>query len=93
MARPSLDLPDREAIWALVDAEGCLAVRATPSARREGLEISGGVLTVRVRARPEDGKANVAVRDLLARALGCAPSHVALLRGATSRDKRFRISG
>lgn len=91
MAKPRSDLPTAEAIRALADAEGRLAVRVTPGARSEGLEIDAGRLLVRVRAKPEDGKANEAVRNLLAAALGVAPSRIEMLRGATSRDKLFRI--
>ena len=40
---------------------------------------------------PEDGKANAAVIKLLAKALGVAKSRLVLVRGATSRDKLFRI--
>lgn len=91
MARPKADLPPAEAIRALIDGEGRLAVRVTPGARVEALEISGGRLLAKVRAKPEDGKANDAVLALLAAALGLAPSRLALLRGATSREKQFRI--
>ena len=66
-------------------------MRVTPGARREALEIAEGRLAARVRAKPEDGKANAAVAELLASALGIAPSKVELLRGATSREKQFRI--
>ena len=48
-------------------------------------------LWVRVTAPPADGLANRAVTDLLARALGLPASAVALVRGAASRDKLFRI--
>ena len=61
-------------------------------ARVEALEISDGRLLAKVRAKPEDGKANDAVLALLAAALGLAPSRLALLRGATSREKQFRIA-
>jgi uncharacterized protein YggU (UPF0235/DUF167 family) len=44
-------------------------------------------LLAKVRAKPEDGKANAAVIDLVAQGLGVAPSRLTLLRGATSRDK------
>jgi uncharacterized protein YggU (UPF0235/DUF167 family) len=91
MARPKADLPPQEAVWALIDGEGQVAVRVTPGARDEALEIAEGRLLARVRARPQDGKANDAVRRLLASALGVAPSRVELLRGATSREKQFRI--
>lgn len=91
MARPRPELPPADAIRALVDEEGRLAVRVTPGARSEGLAIEGGRLAARVRAKPQDGQANDAVRDLLAAGLGIAPSRVELLRGATSREKLFRV--
>ena len=91
MARPKADLPPAEAIRALADDEGRLMVRVTPGARVEALEIAGGRLLAKVRAKPEDGKANDAVLALLATALGLAPSRLELLRGATSREKQFRI--
>jgi len=46
---------------------------------------------VKVRAKPEDGKATTAVLALLAQALGVAVSRVEMLRGATSREKLIRI--
>lgn len=91
MARPKAELPAAEEVRRLVDEEGRLAVRVTPGARVEALEIEGGRLLAKVRAKPQDGKANDAVRELLAAALGFAPSRLELLRGATSREKQFRI--
>lgn len=76
---------------ALIDAEGRLAVRVTPGARVETLAIDQGQAIAKVRAKPEDGKANAAVIVLVARALGTAPSTITLLRGATSRQKLLRI--
>ncbi|MCT2401321.1 DUF167 domain-containing protein [Novosphingobium mangrovi (ex Huang et al. 2023)] len=91
MARPKATLPDADAVRALVDGEGRLAVRVTPGARIEALEIAEGRLVAKVRAKPQDGKANDAVRALLASALDLAPSRLELLRGATSREKQFRV--
>lgn len=69
-----------------------LRVRVQPKARRnEIVEQADGVFRVRVTAAPADGAANRAVIALLAEAFGVAPSRVALVRGATSRDKQFRI--
>jgi len=93
MARPRAELPDADALRALIDAQGRLAVRVTPGARVEVLEIDAGRLLARVRAKPQDGEANAAVRVLLAAALGVAPSRIELLRGATSREKLFAIAG
>jgi uncharacterized protein len=85
-------LPQPDAIRALADEEGRLAVRVTPGSRVEGLEIAGGRLRARVRAIPADGKANLAVIALVAKALDRAPSCVTLLRGATSREKLLLIN-
>ena len=93
MARPRVDFPPAEAIRALADAEGRLALRVTPGARSEGLEIADGRLLVKVRVKPEDGKANEAVLRMLADALGVATSRLRMLRGATGRDKLVGIEG
>lgn len=91
MAKPRIALPSAAALRDLIDSESRLAVRVTPGAKMEGLEIAEGRLLVKVRAKPEDGKATEAVRVLLAAALGLAPSRLALLRGATSREKQFHV--
>lgn len=91
MARPKTDLPSAEALRALAASDGRLAVRVTPGARSEGVEITSGRVLARVRAKPEDGKATAAVVDLLAQALAIPSSQITLLRGATSREKLFRI--
>jgi uncharacterized protein YggU (UPF0235/DUF167 family) len=92
VARPKIDLPLAQAIRALADAEGRLAVRVTPGARSESMAVKDGQVFVRTRAKPQDGAANSAVITLLAEALGCAPSRIELLRGATSREKLLRIA-
>ena len=66
-------------------------MRVQPRARRNEVVEQDGVLRVRVTAAPANGAANRAVIALLAEAFGVAPSRVALVRGATSRDKVFRI--
>ena len=91
MARPKTDRPSPEALRSLADANGRLTVRVTPGARSEGVEITSGRVLVKVRAKPEDGKATAAVVDLLGQALAIPPSQIVLLRGATSREKLFRI--
>lgn len=92
MARPKPKLPSADAVCALADGEGRLAVRVTPGARVEALEIADGRLLAKVRAKPEGGRANEAVLALVAQALGLAPSRIALLRGASSREKLIDIS-
>jgi uncharacterized protein (TIGR00251 family) len=71
-----------------------IPVRVQPRARRD--EIGGerdGVLMVRVTAPPVEGKANAAVRKLLAKRLGIAPGRVSVVRGATGRDKLVEVDG
>lgn len=91
MARPKRDLPDAAALRACIDAEGRLAVRVTPGARDQSVVIAEGAVQVKVRAPADKGAANDAVIALLAEALDCPPSHLSLLRGATSRQKLFRV--
>jgi uncharacterized protein YggU (UPF0235/DUF167 family) len=91
VARARADFPPAEAILALSDGQGRLALRVTPGARTEALELGDGILLVKVRAKAKDGEANEAVLTLLARALGIATSRLRLLRGATGRDKWVQV--
>lgn len=68
-----------------------IAVRVTPKAARNDVVVEGDGLRVTVTTVPEDGKANKAVVKLVAHALGIAKSRLTLVRGATSRDKTFRV--
>lgn len=78
--------------WADLAVEGAeIALRVTPRARRNALTREGDTLRAQVTAPPEDGRANAAVQELLSEALGIAKSRIVLIRGATSRDKVFRL--
>ena len=69
-------------------------VRVQPRASREAiLGFRDDVLRLAVTAPPVDGEANAAVRRLLARALGMAPSSVCVIGGERARDKTLRIEG
>ncbi|MCA0271684.1 MAG: DUF167 domain-containing protein [Proteobacteria bacterium] len=68
-----------------------IAVRVTPKASRDRIAVEDGMIRVHVTVVPEDGKANQAVVKLLARALGVAKTRLVLVRGATARDKVFRV--
>jgi uncharacterized protein len=76
-------------------AGGCvLAVRAQPGAKRTGVVGEhNGALKVAVTAPPTDGRANEALTEALAAALGVRRGQVELLSGQTGRDKRFLIRG
>lgn len=65
-----------------------IPVHVTPkSSRNEVGGWRGGELLVRVTVAPEDGKANTAVRRMVAKALGVAVSAVTVVTGATARHK------
>ncbi|MGE0844750.1 MAG: DUF167 domain-containing protein [Flavobacteriaceae bacterium] len=78
-------------------ADLCLCVRLTPKAAADRIEAPAvladgrAVLKVRVRAVPEDGKANAALVALIAGAAKVAASRVRLVSGAASRVKTLRI--
>jgi uncharacterized protein YggU (UPF0235/DUF167 family) len=91
VAKPRPDLPPAEAIHALADAKGRLALRVTPGARLDSIAIDDGRVLVKTRAKAQDGAANAAVLALLAGALGVAVSRLHLLRGATSREKLVQL--
>lgn len=78
----------------------CVIVRfrLTPKSSNdavEGIEITpeGSAFKARVRAAPEQGKANAALAKLIAEWLGVAKSAVCLVAGDKSRVKSFAIGG
>jgi uncharacterized protein len=76
-----------------------LAIRLTPNAAKdavEALETSDDGQTwlkARVTAVPEDGKANKALVQLLAKWLKTPKSSISILSGETARKKILRIDG
>lgn len=76
-------------------ADGCvLCVRARPGARRNGIVgEQAGALKVAVTAPPDKGRANDAIVEVLADALGIKRSQIELISGPTSRQKKFLVRG
>lgn len=71
-----------------------IAVRVqTRSRRDEVLAVRDGVVVVRVTAPPLDGRANEALRRLLADRLGVPVANVSIVRGQRSRDKLVHVDG
>lgn len=76
-----------------------LFVRLTPKGGRDGFDsieadADGKIwLKARVRAVPEDGKANAALEALLAKLFGVSKSAVSLISGQTARNKQVEIKG
>jgi uncharacterized protein (TIGR00251 family) len=74
--------------------EVTLKVRLQPRASRDGIDgLHGDALKVRVTAPPLEGRANKAVKKLLAEQLGLPPSQIEIIAGEHSKEKLLRISG
>jgi hypothetical protein len=75
-------------------AEARIAVRLRPRGHRDQLiGIRGGVLLARVTAPPVEGKANKALRQMIAKRIGVAPSRVSVVQGEKSRNKVVSVEG
>ena len=82
--------------WFHRDTEGALILRihAQPGAKRtEVAGIHGDALKIRVKAPALEDRANEALAEFIAEALGVARRDVTLVSGARSREKRFAVRG
>ena len=71
-----------------------LEVHAVPGAKRDGPRgLYGGALRLAVRAPAENGRANGAVIEAVARLVGARPSAVGIVSGHSARRKLLRIDG
>jgi len=71
-----------------------LKIKVQTNAKHSGVvNFIGGVLKVRVRAVPVDGKANLELVDLLGKILKLDSSEIRLVRGVRSRDKLVELKG
>ena len=82
--------------WFDRDSKGNLILRvhAQPGAKRTGVAgLHGEALKIRVKAPALEDRANEALAEFIAEALGVARRDVTLVSGARSRDKRFEVRG
>lgn len=85
-------MKSQKGIWADMAHLGAeFAAHVTPRARRNEIELRGNVFYVQTTTPPEEGRATAEVARMLAHGLGVPKSRLILLRGATSRDKVFRL--
>jgi uncharacterized protein (TIGR00251 family) len=69
-----------------------IKVKVTPNAREDKvLEEVDGILKVKLRAPPEDGKANLALIDLLAKHFKLPKRSIIIQSGHTSRLKHILL--
>lgn len=69
------------------------SIKVAPKSRENCLykRAEDGVLTIRVTAPPEDGKANEAVVKLLAQLFKIPKSNISIIKGLSSRQKVIHI--
>ncbi len=80
----------------IVERDGAVvfSVRVQPKASSERIVGEhGGALKIAVTTAPEGGKANRAVVKLLAELLRVPKADIEIISGATSRNKRLKITG
>ena len=88
------EVPNLEGAVRAVPGGVELSVYCQPRAARSGiLGAHGGLVKIKVREAPVDGKANEALLALLAGALGVGRDRLSLLSGQQSRMKRVRAEG
>jgi uncharacterized protein (TIGR00251 family) len=76
------------------DSTVSFAVKAVPGASRDAIVgLLGDALKIKVAAPPEDGKANKAIRALLAKTLSLPIPQVTIETGQSRPQKRVAISG
>lgn len=76
------------------DVQTRLDIRVRPGAgRNEITGFTGGILSIKITALPERGKANQALVGYLAEVLGIAKSRILIKKGAASRNKSVIIEG
>lgn len=71
-----------------------ISIKAVPGAKRD--EVVGRLgdrLKIRISAPPENGKANKAIRLLLAREMNIRPNDIEIVHGHASPEKTVRITG
>ena len=84
--------------WRCARGGVLLAVRVSPKAARDGIDgladtPQGPAVQVRVRAVPDEGRANAAVETVVAGWLGVPGRTVRIARGHKSRVKTLEIAG
>lgn len=82
---------------AMLEGDGLgvrIAVKAVPGASRDQIVGAlGDRLKIKVAAPPEGGKANKAIAEVLAAALGVKTSAVTIVSGAGHPEKVVRVEG
>ena len=66
-------------------------VKVKPNSKKEFIGFENGMIVVKIKERPTEGKANKALIEKLAKALGVAKSCIQIISGEKSKSKRVSI--
>jgi len=70
-----------------------IVIKVKPNSKKPGVEkLENGELLVKVNAPPVDGKANLAVIEVLADYFGVSKSKIEILKGEKGRRKMVEVS-
>lgn len=76
------------------DAAGKIVrVKATAGARREAVQLEGGVYRISVKEKAEHNYANERIKAVLARELSLPERAIRLIAGQRSQAKKFLVRG
>lgn len=97
-AEPTLPEPHVPYVTEHTEPDGTrgvlLNIKAVPGAKRSEIAgVLGDRLKVRVAAPPEDGKANAAIAELLAKEFKVRTRDVEIIRGHSNPEKTVRVRG
>ncbi|HZY80969.1 MAG TPA: DUF167 domain-containing protein [Cyclobacteriaceae bacterium] len=68
-----------------------LVVKVKPNSRANKLSRENGVLTIRIHAPAQEGKANKAIVEFLSEVMDIPKSYIEIVGGLTSANKRLSI--
>ena len=88
-------MPD-PAVYGIAAHAGGVTIRVYVAPRSSASKVVGehnGALKVALTAPPEEGAANQALVELLAKLLGVPKGAVSIVSGETSRNKTVRVDG
>lgn len=79
----------------IVEKEGKIVfdVKVFPGSSKNFVKVEGELVKVWVTSQPEKGKANDAVKEIIAKKLAISKSNVKIISGETSEKKKIEVRG
>ncbi len=70
-----------------------IEVRVIPSAKKREIKFEENFLKIKLSSKPQDGKANRELVEILSEKLGIPKSKIKIVRGEKQRKKLLKIEG